>query len=217
MPRPPRYVDPGSLPPVPDPETGEPRPPRAPGRASAKPARFDRSRVSDPELAPVPPAGQGPVLAWYRTTRRYAVQVGAGGALAVAVLLWLRAGFHVFWITYWWVWLSIAVIGVLVGYTQLRGHDQCAAGVEWLSGRRSWVRTYELVKVKSLLAIGTPLISMEDSGGRRLSVPLTALQSDRLLWDLVYNGILHSVIAGNAETNGAVHVHLRLPYRSPYS
>jgi hypothetical protein len=58
---------------------------------------------------------------------------------------------------------------------------------------------------------------MEDSEGRRLSLPLTTLQSDRLLWDLVFSGILHSVIAGNAETNGALHVHLHLPYRSPYS
>jgi hypothetical protein len=210
-------MDPTALPQVPDSETGLPRPPRAPGRVSARPARFDRFRVSDPASAPAPPPGQGPVLAWYRTTKRYAIQVGAGGALAVAVLVWLRTGFRVFWLTYWWVWVALAVIGLLVGYTQLRGDDQCAAGVEWLRGRKSWVRTYELVKVKSLLAIGTPLISMEDSEGRRLSLPLTTLQSDRLLWDLVYNGILHSVIAGNAETNGAVHVHLRLPYRSPYS
>jgi hypothetical protein len=49
-----------------------------------------------------------------------------------------------------------------------------------------------------------------------LSVSLSLLEEDRMLWDLVYNGILHSVIAGQAETNGRLHLHLRLPYPSPY-
>jgi hypothetical protein len=36
------------------------------------------------------------------------------------------------------------------------------------------------------------------------------------MWDLVYNGILHSVIAGGAETNGQLHRYMRVPYPSPY-
>ena len=31
------------------------------------------------------------------------------------------------------------------------------------------------------------------------------------MWDLVYNGLLHSVIAGEAKTNGMVHSALRVP------
>jgi hypothetical protein len=117
---------------------------------------------------------------------------------------------------YWELWLGLAIVGFLIGLTQLKG-TRCAAGVEWVRGRKSWVRTYDLVKVKSGPSAGGPNIIMGDSGGRSLSISLATLQQDRLLWDLVYNGILHSVIAGGAETNGAVHLHLRLPYRSPYS
>jgi hypothetical protein len=218
MPRPPRYLAPAALPPVPDPATGLPRPPHAPGHASARPAKADRRRVSDPAKAPDSPLGQGPVLAWYATTRRYAVQLGVGAFLAAFLLLWLREGFRVSWMRYWEAWAGLVVIGFLVALTQLRGSERCcAAGVEWLSGPKGWVRIYELAKVTSLLSLGGPSISMQDKAGRRLSMPLATLQEDRVLWDLVYNGILHSVIAGNAETNGAVHLHLHLPYRSTSS
>jgi hypothetical protein len=214
MPRPPRYLAPAALPPIPDPETGLPKPPRAPGRVSATPAK----RVSDPAEALAAPPGQGPTLAWYATTRRYAIQLGVGAFLLGFVLLWLREGLRLSWMRYWEAWVGLVLIGFLVALTQLKGTERyCAAGVEWLSGPKSWVRIYELAKVTSSLSFGSPLISMEDKAGRRLTLSLATLQEDRTLWDLAYNGILHSVIAGNAETNGRIHLQLRLPYPSPYA
>jgi hypothetical protein len=88
--------------------------------------------------------------------------------------------------------------------------------VDWLRGRKQWVRTYELVKVRSYPSFSGGWIRLEDRDGRTLGLDHTTLQQDRRLWDLVYNGILHSVIAGGAETNGAAHLHLHLPCPSPY-
>lgn len=93
---------------------------------------------------------------------------------------------------------------------------ECSVGVEWLRGRKSWVRTYELVKVKLGVGIGQFYLNMQDRDGRSLSLPVSASQEDRLMWDLVYNSILYSVIAGGAEANGQLHRYLRVPYPSPY-
>jgi hypothetical protein len=196
--------------------TGLPKPPRAPGKASSLSEHPARSRVTDPSQAPEPPAGQGPVLAWYQVTRRFAVEVGLWGFAITGLLLTARAGFSLAWSQYWEIWLGLLVIGALVGWTQWKGDGRCSAGAEWVMGRTHWVRTYELVKVKASLSAGGPVIDMCDADGRRLSIALSLLQEDRMVWDLVYNGILHSVIAGNAETNGRLHLHLRLPYPSPY-
>jgi len=56
---------------------------------------------------------------------------------------------------------------------------------------------------------------MRDSGGRKLRYRFIDLSSDRMLWDLTYNGILHSVIAGGAETNWMLRRTLALPYPEP--
>jgi hypothetical protein len=155
------------------------------------------------------------VLAWYRSSLRGAIRTGLWGFGITAFLLTLRDGFHFHWVRYWEIWLGLLVVGFLVGLSQLKG-TRCSAGVEWVQGRKSWVRTYELVKVKSGPSASGVHVNMQDSAGRNLSLPLATLQQDRLLWDLVYNGILHSAIAGDAETNGRIHLHLHLPYRSPY-
>ncbi len=211
-------MDPSALPPIPDQETGLPRPPRAPGRgrvtdASPKP---DRDRVTDPAQAPSPPPGQGPVLAWYCGSVRGAIVTGLWGTGLITVVVSGRDRFRFHWVHYWEFWVIFIGFGVVSGLAQLRG-TRCSAGAEWLRGRKSWVRTYELVKLKNSPSLWGVSVRMWDSGGRELRVSVDALKRDRLLWDLVYNGILHSVVAGNAETNGAVHQSLRLPYRSPYS
>jgi hypothetical protein len=143
------------------------------------------------------------------------VQVAVLGFVLTAFLLTLRDGFQFHWVRYWQLWIGLVVVGALVGLTQLRG-TECAAGVDWLRGRRQWVRTYELVKVKSYPSFSGGWIRLEDRDGRTLGLDHTTLQQDRRLWNLVYNGILHSVIAGGAETNGAAYLHLHVPYPSPY-
>jgi hypothetical protein len=156
------------------------------------------------------------VLAWYRTKWRAAIGTGVAGFALTGFLLTWRTGFQLHWMRYWEIWAGLLVIGLLVGLTQRKG-SECSAGVEWVRGRKGWVRTYELVKVKSSAsASGSVSVSMEDADGRVLNTNLGTLQQDALLWDLVYNGILHSVILGDAETNGALHQFVKVPYRSPY-
>ena len=209
-----RYLGRDGLPPKPDPMTGRPRPPRGPaavkGTRKASPARDD-ALVG----APPPPPDQGPVLAWYRSSRSYVIQLGILGFIVTAVLLSARDGFHFHWVKYWWAWLILVLAGVLIGLTQRKGLE-CSAGVEWVRGRKTWVRTYELVKVKLSVGVGQFYLSMQDCDGRSMSLAVAALQEDPLMWDLVYNGVLHSVIAGGAETNGQLHRFLRVPYPSPY-
>jgi hypothetical protein len=118
-----------------------------------------------------------------------------------------------------------ALLGVLADFRRpwMRGRTGAVARVAvfcWcgmVCGRKSWVRTYELVTLKNSRSPWGQHVRMRDSAGRELRISFSTLQQDGLVWDLVYNGVLHSVVAGNAETDGSVHLHLRLPYRSPYS
>jgi len=210
-----RYLDPERLPPKPDPETGLPRPPHAPGRTTRGSRKGSRDRDDTLAGAPPAPSGQGPLLAWYRSSQSYAIQIGVGGFLFTGFLLSVRDGFQFHWVKYWWAWLILMVAGFLIGFTQRKG-SECSVGVEWVRGRKTWVRTYELVRAKVNVGVGEFYLSMQDRDGRSLSLSVSSLQEDRLIWDLVYNGVLHSVIEGGAETNGQLHRYLRVPYRSPY-
>lgn len=150
--RPVRYLGRDGLPPRPDPVTGRPRPPRAPGRHGVTAAKDSPDRDDPLAHAPAPPPAQGPVLAWYRSSSRYAVRLGVAGFSLSAVLLSARDSFQFHWVGYWWAWLALVLIGVLIGWTYRRS-SECSAGVEWVRGRTAWVSTYELVKVK--LSVGT--------------------------------------------------------------
>lgn len=86
-----------------------------------------------------------------------------------------------------------------------------AAGANWFRrARRSWVATYDLVSVRVTKAWAANNLELKDSAGRGLSVKLTDIQENHRLWDLVYNGILHSVYSGRARTNQLARETLRL-------
>jgi hypothetical protein len=89
-------MDPAALPPMPDPETGLPRPPRAPGRGRPKdaPPKPDPDRVNDPARAPQPPPRQGPVLAWYRSSWRGAIVTGLWVTGLLVLVVSGRDRFH---------------------------------------------------------------------------------------------------------------------------
>jgi len=114
-------------------------------------------------------------------------------------------------ITFWFSWVVLAVVmGVM--YAILRG-DCFSAGAEWMASKGKWVRTYELVEVTAHTSGTGVYVTLKDSGGREVEYKFTDLGgSDRLLFDLTYNGILHSVIAGGARTNQLLHRTLKLPY-----
>jgi hypothetical protein len=105
-------------------------------------------------------------------------------------------------------------VGLLGVYASSRV-SQCRAGADWVANRRSWVRTYELVKATCHTRAGDPTLRLVDSTGRHTTLSITTMHNDRDIWDYTYNGILHSVIAGGAQTNGRLHMVLQLPYPSP--
>jgi hypothetical protein len=211
-----RYLAVEELPPRPDPSTGLPRPPGAPGFIGVDvPVNESVIREQDQALAPSPPPGQSPVLVWYRESSRGSVISTVVVVLLAATILTLSRGTA--WIVnakYWGVWAIFAVSLVVVYF--ISRADRFSAGADWVARGRKWVRVYDLVKVTchSYPYYGAG-VCMRDSGGRKLRYRFIDLSSDRLLWDLTYNGILHSVIAGGAETNWMLRKSLALPYPQP--
>lgn len=190
-----------SLPPRPDPHTGEPRPPRAPGfRMPQRPSKeLDRSRETRVSRKPSPPPGQGPVLVWFSHTQRKAFVEAAGWFIAFSIFCVAYAGF-----TYgskgltmlsspanWWI-LLIPVVIALVVYG-IKRKNAAAAGADWVNQGKAWVCTYELTKIRARTHATGVHLDLQDGAGRTLGVPLDDIQRDRDMWDLVYNGMLHSV------------------------
>jgi len=203
------------LPPKPDRETGQPRPPRAPGLLFKQKSEAveARERVNDPGRAPASPEGEGPVLAWYKSSQRRALRMAAWGVPVFIVGVTLLQGFSVEWMKFWQVWLVVLLF--IVGLYYLERKVECAAGAEWLKVGKTWVRLYELVQVKAKHRSNALHLDFEDSAGRWVMVRAQDLQRSRELWDLVYNGVLHSVIAGGAKTNGLVHKVFEVPQPDP--
>jgi hypothetical protein len=206
-----RYLRVDELPPRPDPVTGLPHPPPAPGFLGLEIESF---REHDPALAPSPPPGQGPVLAWRKDSRRGSVKGAIFCTLLVAVLLCFTRG------TAWLtdsrgapIWALFAAFAVWIYVTSRR--ESFSAGAEWVAKRGHWVRLYELTTIR---CHGYPWgagMYLKDSAGRSVRLRFVDLSGDRLMWDLTYNGVLHSVIAGGAKTNGTLRRTLALPEPEP--
>ncbi|MHA6798921.1 hypothetical protein [Bounagaea algeriensis] len=199
------------LPPKPDPVSGEPRPPRAPGfnKGDKPPKDQDRDRDQSIRRMPSPPEGEGRMLEWYRHSQRNAILGGLLGFVFIVIGVTLLQGFNLTWMTIWWMWPLIGLFALGV-YSSFRSVE-CAAGAEWLKVGKSWVRMYELTEIKARHRSHSIHLDFKDSTGRELMVKSDDIQEDRDIWDLVYNGILHSVIAGGAKTNGTVHSAFKVP------
>lgn len=129
--------------------------------------------------------------------------------ILLGYLTWRDWGFS--WMTVWWLWLLILPWPLLVvwGFAGLH----MSAGADWLNFRGSFIKTYELVSVEVTTgAGGSYYLDIKDRDGREVSAQTWILQQNRELWDLVYNGILHSVHRGHAETNRRAQDHLQLMY-----
>lgn len=212
-----KYLSVDELPPRPDTATGLPQPPHAPGFMGSDSSPEENS---DPEVdviqAPYPPVGQGPVLAWFRSTRKGAGSTAVTLGVLVAIFLVVRNGFS--WLTnptYWPVWTIVLVCAI--GYYVIDRRTYSSAGADWVCRGKKWVKTYELVKVTchAYHPAGAALY-LQDSEGRKLRYRLADLSvDDRQIYDLTFNGILHSVIAGGAKTNGLGRRTLALPSIRP--
>lgn len=117
------------------------------------------------------------------------------------------------WTAIWYEWIIVGIGAALIYGAQRR--IKVSGGTNWLKLRRGWVRTYELTRVTAHSTPAGIELQFTDRDGRRLSVISDEIQRDRYLWDLVYNGIMHSVIAGGAETNSLLHRAFKVPRPKP--
>ncbi|MFN2494434.1 MAG: hypothetical protein ABR608_00785 [Pseudonocardiaceae bacterium] len=184
------------LPPRPDPQTGEPRPPQAPA--------VWQDGKSDPETdsrrRPTSPEGQGPLLEWHRDSRRSTYRLAAlmFGFMFVVMTL-IAGGFS--WMMHWVFWL-IVLAGPLVMF--LTGRSRwMAAGAEWFAANTGWVKIYELIKVELAGSGISPRLYLTDEAGRVAHAELREMQANSRLWDLVYNGIIHSIHTRDVTLNTA--------------
>ncbi|MQA11816.1 MAG: hypothetical protein GEU98_25365 [Pseudonocardiaceae bacterium] len=199
-------MKPTELPPMPDKHTGEPRPPRAPLESDWKPDYGDRKNLS---RVLQPPPGEGPVLEWRNASHGERIFYAAFMALAGAgIYTWKSSGFS--WVGQWYLWLILIAITVL-SYL-LPKNDRMSAGADWFNHKGAFVKTYELASVKITRAFVHASLDLVDREGSKTSTNLPDIQQNRELWDLVYNGILHSVHNG-AETNSQALEQLRLRSR----
>lgn len=147
----------------------------------------------------------------YRPSKRTAL--GVGGVVLAMLFIYASIRLHGFgWIVNrkaWFLWLII-LITIPIYYFSLRS-KRVFAGVDWLQSGKRWVRTYELATVTLKRSGANMMLTLVDREGRTVRVPWSQLQYNRALWDLVYNGILHSVYVGHAETNLGARNHLKLP------
>ncbi|MPZ00783.1 MAG: hypothetical protein GEU97_22980 [Actinophytocola sp.] len=195
------------LPPRPDPETGEPLPP--PGRGWKAYSGSDRKPEHNPSREtrlshkPHPPPGRGPVLAWHKESKRGKVRSFFGSIIFFAVVfavLSLIQGRGLDMLTAWPVWLII-----LAGSWLITGpftYVVVSVGADWCqhqSYRFGYKRgshvidLYDLVKVEVVTGGVAQLYLTLYGPERGIHMALHEWQRERRMWDLVYNGILHSV------------------------
>lgn len=185
-----------NLPPIPNPWTGEPWPPAAPHGKRRDPA----VPVPDPEKYSSP-EGLGPVMVRDQTTYRELIPLCAGVAVSFVLMgVVHNSGFgFLFTPSMKWLWLLLAaIIGLIVWSFR---SDTVAAGTQWVQWRKRWVSVYELARVDISDESGhsVPLLTLVDSSDRKIVAKWTDISRVPGVWDLVYNGILHSVASGNCD------------------
>lgn len=149
----------------------------------------------------------GPVLESFRPSHLVSVFAGLIGASVVALFLILRdGGFG--WASNVVLWAPIAVVAVVL-YVSVR-RTMITAGSDWLMAK-SWVRTYELSAIRLDSRSNVTRLTLQDKTGRRVNVELADLCGNSKLWDLVYNGIRHSLATGAVEVNESAQRWLGLP------
>lgn len=141
------------------------------------------------------------MLEWYRPTHRYALFSGAFGIAWIVLFLVFTsivAGDftaltdlgEVGWWPFFVSGLALLLGGVL--YWSFN-REFVAAGADWVAHQTGWVRVYDLTEVKTRGGYAKIYLCLTDTAGRTMDPSLTVLQHNRDLWDLVYNGIVHSI------------------------
>lgn len=204
-----------SLPPRPDPHTGEPFPPPGLSYRGSTERRPEDDPYRETRLShkPAPPPDHGTVLAWHRENRKNKIATFISGVAISALVLALIPVFQgeVFGdsLRYWPVWVVIIAFSLLA--TGPFSYLTYSAGADWLQvdqarwGRhkRIWIDLYELRRVHAHYGGSTFHLELYDND-IGLARSFQELQQDRRIWDLVYNGILHSVANGATVSQQAI-------------
>ncbi|MGH3949471.1 MAG: hypothetical protein ACRDSE_10135, partial [Pseudonocardiaceae bacterium] len=165
----------------------------------------DRNRETRLSHKPHPPFGMGPLLAWHKASRCSKLVLFLGSAallLAGFALLSTIQGYGLDMLTAWPVW-TVVIIGAWL-MTAPFTYTVLSAGADWLQldkfrfgihTKSGFVKLYELREVHVMTGGVAFYLELADDTWS-IDRALHEWQHDRRLWDLVYNGILHSVAAG---------------------
>lgn len=165
---------------------------------------YDKAKDLGPED---PPPGHGPALEWFadaKSTMWGAAAVGL--AIFAAFATWRWGGFG--WMEVWYMWV------VLLACTSLfllgRKSTRMTVGADWLIVHKMCVDTYRLRSIRVTTGVNTHNLELTDGKGNKIDTQVYYLQKNRKLWDLVYNGILHSIVHHGADVNRRAVEHLQL-------
>ncbi len=87
-----------------------------------------------------------------------------------------------------------------------------AAGATWVQWRSRWVDTYHLTRIRFSADGYSRVLRLKDAHGNEIhSFKISEIQGNPDLWDLVYNGILHSVASGNCDIDAKTRRILQIP------
>ncbi len=199
-------VNPIDLPPMPDSITGEPRPPRAP--------HLPRHGIHTSQALPTKATGctgafrPHPRMAPATLRDQYGDAAMLAGLLAVFGTI-SAGGFS--WVLEWWAWGLLALFPWIM--FRASGNHWTAAGVSWVQWRDSWVDTYKLTRIQFSADGYSRVLRLKDAHGNEIhSFKISEIQRNPDLWDLVYNGILHSVASGNCDIDAKTRHILKIPY-----
>ena len=180
----------------PDSATGDPRPLRAP----VEPSWVEYGPPgAPPGPRKLPPPEEGPLLEWHRHDRKMRFGAAAFGFFVPASLLvynLIVTGEGLRFLTQprisvaWYFLILLPFLSAAIFYRHFN-REFVAAGAGWVAHNSGWVRTYDLIQVKVEID-AQPFLYLLDSDLRAIRPPLREIQQNRDLWDLVYNGILHS-------------------------
>lgn len=196
------------LPPLPNPDTGEPFPPH--GCAFEQWRRANRQPEHWPYQRPIPPDGEGPVLAWRNESLTKSVIWYIGTAVALMLLsglaILVTVGDPVYApMKFWQLWL-VVLVSAYVFKNPLKFEVQ-GSGAYWYKWgfRKQWYQRiprqetiffYDLVSIAIEKQPGQYMMRLEDMHGNVTVKPVFRFQDDRRIWDLMYNGFLYSIANG---------------------
>lgn len=117
--------------------------------------------------------------------------------LMLVIGIMISGGFS--WVTNWVPWLILLFAPMMIF---LASRSQwMAAGADWFASGTGWVKLYQLTTVELAGSGVSPRLYLTDTEGRAAHAELRQLQINPRLWDLVYNGILHSVHTREVKLN----------------